>query len=467
MVRRHVGQLELTQLVLFGVVREPEALMDPTLRHIDELLEDEALVDQVLEVLRGRHRHSARRGRPGTPAEVVLRMLVLKHLRGWSYDQLEWEVTGNVVYRRFCRIDGGKVPDAKTLVRLGQLLAGPVLEGLFRRVVELAIEKKVTRGRRMRIDTTVVEAPIRYPTDSGLCADVVRVISRALRRLVDAGVQLPFALRNVRRSVMRRLQEIGDAARRRGEQAREALRKPYQGLLRITGRLIRQAQQALDEGRAQQEELGEQEQRLVERTLQRLQAIVPLAQQVTRQTRERVLRGVTRSADKLISLFEPWAQILRRGKPRHPTEFGALVKVQESEGGIVTDIGHVTEKADAPLLVPALEHHIEVFGHAPRLAATDRGFYSTEGDRRAREMGVRQPVIPKPGFRSQARIQYERQRWFRQGRAWRAGGEARIARLKNTFGMSRCRYHGETGLPRSIHWAAIANNLCAVASRLR
>ena len=126
MLRRRNGQRGLWEVLQFGDL-EPEKQMDPRLRCIDEVLKDDALVDAVLEAMRGRFPQSGRRGRRGTPAEVALRMLVLKHLKNWSYEQLEWEVKGNLVYRHFCRIDAGKVPDAKTMVRLGQLLEGPAL----------------------------------------------------------------------------------------------------------------------------------------------------------------------------------------------------------------------------------------------------------------------------------------------------------------------------------------------------
>jgi transposase, IS5 family len=170
-----------------------------------------------------------------------LRLLVLKHLKAWSYEQLEREVRGSVAYRHFCRIGGGTVPDAKTVVRLGQLLDGPARQDVLARVVAVAKERHVTRGRRLRIDTTVVEASIRHPTHSGLCADAVRVVSRAPRRLGQAGLTLPARVRDVRRSVRRRVYEIGQAMRRRGEAATPALQRPYRGLLRITGRLVRQA----------------------------------------------------------------------------------------------------------------------------------------------------------------------------------------------------------------------------------
>jgi IS5 family transposase len=435
MTRRHEPQLTIAQLVLFGVVvPRPEDLMDAMLRRIDGVLEDETLVEHVLAALRGRYPHSATRGRPGTPAEVVLRLLVLKHLRDWSYDDLEREVAGSIVYRRFCRIDGGKVPDAKTMVRLGQLLDGAVLRDLLGRVVAMAVEARVTRGRKVRIDTTVVEGPVRHPTDSGLCEDVVRVLRREMKRLVAAGVKLAFRLRNVGRSVGRRMREIAQAARRRGEAARKARKKPYRKLLRITGRFVRQAKSAVEAGREQLGGLRQEARAAAARALEKLATMLPRAKQVVRQTRARILRGVTDLPGKIVSVFEPHVQILRRGKPHKPTEFGTLVKVQEIEGGIVSDIDVVPEKADAPLLVPSIERHLSTFGHAPDTAATDRGFYSTDGEKRIRDLGVKHPAIPKPGHRSKERILYEKKRWFRRARAWRSGGEARISLLNTASG---------------------------------
>src|SRR5437899_11271271 len=162
MTRRRDGQRGLGEVVLFGLLGPPETLLDPTLRRIDALLEDEELVDGVWRALRARYPGSARRGRPSTPAEVVLRLLVLKHLKGWSYEQLEWEVRGSVAYRHFCRLGSGTVPDGKTLVRLGQLLEGDLLRAVHERVVGVAVERKVTRGRRLRVGTAVVEAQIRH-----------------------------------------------------------------------------------------------------------------------------------------------------------------------------------------------------------------------------------------------------------------------------------------------------------------
>jgi IS5 family transposase len=464
-VRVRHRQLLLAQVVLFGVVHDLESLVDPMLRRVDELLDDEALVETMLAALKRRRPNSATRGRKGTPAEVVLRMLVLRKVRNWTFEAVEREVRGNIGYRHFCRIGAESVPDATTLVRLEKALEGPELRALFDRVVAIAIERGITSGRKMRIDTTVVEAPIRHPTDSRLLEDSIRVLSRHVRRIASAGVRLLHPIRSTIRSVSRRAREIAQIAKQRGDEVKEALQKPYRGLLRITGRWIRTAEHAIAQAHAASAKLQIHARRSVERSIAILEAMLPRAQSVVRQTRARILRGVANSAEKIISIFEPYAQILRRGKPHQPTEFGLLVRVMEAEHGIVTDICEVPGKADAPLLVPAVERHIALFGAAPRVAATDRGFFSFEAEEKLRGLGVCTVAVPKPGYKSKERIEHERNRSFRRGRAWRAGGEARIAHLKHDFGMKRSRSKGTTGIYRSIHWAAIASNIHAIARR--
>jgi len=460
--KRRRGQTSFDDWFAFGGIPRPETLMDPVLKRIDPILDDASLVDSVFDALAKRHKQSARTGRPSTPAEVVLRLLVLKHLRSWSYEQLQWEVTGNYVYRRFCRIDGGAVPDAKTMVRYGQLLDGAVLQKVFDRVVEVARVRGVSKGRRLRVDTTVVEAPIHYPTDSSLCADSVRVLSREMEKLEEAGAKLPFVRTDVRRSLARRTLEIGYALRKRGDEAKEALVKPYRRLLKVTARITRQAIRARRAGLRAMKTARGKRRRALARAVCQLERFIPKSTQVIKQTRARVLRGIPNSDGKLLSIFESGARILRRGKLHKPNEFGSLVKVQEAEGGIVTDIALVDGHHDSQLLVPSVHRHIKVFGAPPIMVSTDRGFYSGAGVREIEALGVRRAVVPFPGYRSAKRIQHEHQRWFRRGRAWRAGGEARNSRLKHQFGMARSRYRGPSGTPRTMYWAAIANNLAAI-----
>jgi len=156
MVRRAYRQRSLVEVLL----PDADKLWDPTLRRIDTLLDDEVLVDRVAAALAQRHPERQRRGRLGTPAEVVLRMLVRKHLHDWSFDEGEREVRGSVVDRAFCRIDGERVPDAKTLLRLAHLLDEPVLKDLLAQWVARGRQRRIVRGRRLRVDTTVVETNI-------------------------------------------------------------------------------------------------------------------------------------------------------------------------------------------------------------------------------------------------------------------------------------------------------------------
>src|SRR6187200_441388 len=244
MIRKRAGQRSFSDAILFGAhIPDPKTLLDPVLRQLDEVLESDDLVDEVLDALRKRHPQSSRRGRPGTPAEVALRLLVLKHVRQWSFEELQWEVTGNVAYRAFCRIDSGKVPDAKTMIRINQAIDEATLQRVFERLVDEAKRRKVTRGRKMRVDTTVVETGVRYPLDSGLCEDVTRVACREMERVRAAGLPVPDTFRNVGRSVARRLYEIEQIGRRptSREAKLEALKHPYKRLIRITGRIVRQA----------------------------------------------------------------------------------------------------------------------------------------------------------------------------------------------------------------------------------
>src|SRR5438128_5412509 len=242
MVRRAYRQRSLVEVLL----PDADKLWDSTLRQIDALLDDDVLVDRVTEALAQRHPQSQCRGRLGTPAAVVLRMLVLKHLHDWSFDECEREVRGSLVYRAFCRIDGERVPDAKTLIRLARLLDEPVLKDVLARLVALGRERRVVRGRRLRVDTTVVETNIHYPTDATLLADGVRVLTRGLRRIGER-------VRERTRSVARRVFEIAQrsptasprtpAAIRAGSQGK--MKRLYQGLLRITRTVVRQAERAM------------------------------------------------------------------------------------------------------------------------------------------------------------------------------------------------------------------------------
>jgi IS5 family transposase len=209
------------------------------LRKIDTLLEEDAVIEVVAQGLEARWPQSRRRGRLGTPAEVVLRMLILKHLFDWSYDDLEREVRANLVYRMFTRIDAGDVPDAKTILKIARALGPEVIEQLHRQVVEVAKRAGVTHGRRFRIDTTVVETNVHYPTDSSLLQDGVRVLTRTMLRASAALGDARGRVRNRLRSVSRRALVISRQAR--SPETREALVRSYRQLMATTRAVMRDA----------------------------------------------------------------------------------------------------------------------------------------------------------------------------------------------------------------------------------
>jgi IS5 family transposase len=349
-------------------------------------------------------------------------------------------VKGNLVYRHFCRIDAGKVPDAKTMVRLGKLLDGDVLRAVFERVVQLGVKSRVARGGRMRIDTTVVETPIRYPSDSRLCEDVTEGVCRNIERLRSLGVTAPAGFRSVRRSVTRRVREITHVSRRpvARDEKRRALRRPYGRLLSITRRTIRHAEEAVRKAKRSRKPLPGR----ARRSVRNLERLARLGRKIVAQTKERVFKGNTKSSEKLVSIFEPHTKILRRGKAGKPTEFGQMVKVQEAEGGLITDVG-VVDGTDHALLVPAVERHKQVFGRVPRVVATDRGFFKTENVHCIEKMGVVCAAVPKPGYRSPSWLKRERQRTFRKARAWRE--RRRPARRDRRLSIPRPGFAGRGG----------------------
>ena len=435
------------------------------LRKIDTLLEAEAVIETVAQALEARWPQSRRRGRPGTPADVVLRMLILKHLFNWSDDDLEREVRANLVYRAFTRIDAGEVPDAKTILKIAGALGPEVIEQLHRQVVEVAKRAGVTHGRRFRIDTTVVETNVHYPTDSSLLQDGVRVLTRTMQRASAALGDRRGRVRDRRRSVGRRVLVIGRQAR--SPETREALVRSYRRLMATTRATVRDATTMVRRISQRLRTASLSVATTLTQARTRLQHMQPLVRRVLDQTRARLLGGDVHVPDKVLSVFEPHTEAIRKGKIAKPTEFGKLVTIQESEHQIITAYEvHDRRPADMTLWIPALDRHIAVFDRAPDIAAGDRGFASAKNEDAAVARGVRRVILPRPGRKTPARRAHERQRWFRRGQRWRVGCEGRISVIKRRHGLRRCRYHGTGGTARWVGLGVIANNLVSTATFL-
>jgi IS5 family transposase len=313
-------------------------LREDWMSHADAVLADESIVAVVYEALAKRHPKSRCRGRRGAPADLVLRLLVLKHIRNWSYEVLEREVRANLVYRDFTHVGGAKTPDAKTMGRWGVALGPQVLKQVHECIVRIARHKGITAGRRMRVDTTVVETDIHHPTDSTLLGDGVRVLTRIMRKITKIAGTAGTKLRDRSRSVKLRLLEIGRVARAKGPLNQDKLKQRYSLLLDTTSRVVGQAKRFSREvAQGVKRSSSAFKQVALEGLRQELDGMTSRVRQVMKQTRARIFRGNTRSEDKLLSLFEPSTEVIRKGKPGKPNEFGKMVKVQEAENQIITD----------------------------------------------------------------------------------------------------------------------------------
>src|SRR5271170_7762449 len=293
MTRRKQGQRVLWEGMIDEDVR---ALWEPWMIQADRLLEDDELIDRVYEAQGERHEHSATKGRSQTPAEMVLRLLLLKHVRNWSFDTLEREVRMNLSYRDFTRVGMGKVPDAKTLARIAQALGGEVIVELHRRLVEIAQEKGVIQGRKLRVDTTVVETNIHYPTDSSLLGDGARVLTRTMKKIEQkAGGKLKRKVRDRMRSVNRRTIAIATAGRHRGPEGEERRKKEYRELLRLSRQILNDTKRVM----AEMEHMPARRKKELRGLSDGLSAVSARMRQVLKQTKARIFEGLTQLPGKI------------------------------------------------------------------------------------------------------------------------------------------------------------------------
>lgn len=460
MTRRKQGQRVLWEGMIDEDVR---SLWEPWMVQADRLLEDEELIDRVFEAQGKRHEYSATKGRSQTPAEMVLRLLLLKHVRNWSFDTLEREVKLNLAYRDFTRIGMGKVPDAKTLARIAQALGGEVIAELHRRLVEMAQEEGVIQGRKLRVDTTVVETNIHYPTDSSLLGDGARVLTRTMKKIETQAGRLKRKVRNRTRSVSKRVIAIATASRHKGPEGEAKRKKQYRELLRYTRQILNDTKRVMTEV----DQIPAKKKRGLRGLCAHLTEMAGRVRQVVKQTQARVFGGITQLPGKIVSLFEPHSEIIRKGKASKPTEFGKMVQVQETENQIITHYDIFDRRpSDRDLLIGAVETHQRVLGRVPQLVTADAGYYSRAQEQAVEEKGVKWVAVPNRNTKSVDRKKKEHSRWFKKAQRWRTGCEGRISVLKRRHGLTRCRYRGSEGMKRWVGLGVMADTLISMGNVL-
>ncbi len=435
--------------------------MEPELAKIESYLDDEKLYQMIKRDLSKRWPKTLETGRNSTPVEVILRMLVVKRLYSYSYEDTERNVRDSLSLRQFCRVYLNDVPDDTTLLRQANLIQPKTLEKFNQRIMQLALERKVTRGRKLRTDGTVVESNICPPSDNRLLADSVRVLARSMVRarkaLKAVGENIQVKFEDFTQTAKQRSRQIGETLRTKTEAARTAGRQQYQELLDMTRETVEWARQT-------KMQLQKRSEPQAKRLAETLATFIPRAEQVMDQTVRRILQGEQVPAqEKIVSLFEAHTDIICRGKESKPVEYGHKVWLNEVEGGLVSHYRILDgNPPDEPQWKPSLKAHLATFQQPPVQASADRGLSSESNEELAHHLGVQHVIIPKRGYRSKPRKQFEHRAWFVKGRHWHAGVEGRISVLKRVHGLARCLAHGLSGFQCWVGWGIIAGNLAVL-----
>ena len=453
------------QPTLWDSILPAELLVLPVeLGQVDELLDDPVFFAPFAAYF------DARIGRPSIPMETYLRLMFLKFRYRLGYESLYREVSDSISWQRFCRIPfGTRVPHPTTLMKITTRCGDDAVTGLNEALLAKAVAAKLLRTDKVRADTTVVEAAVAYPTDSGLLAKAIGSMARTVVRIKAAGGATRTRSRDRRRSAGRRARSIAAKLKLRGEQQRDAAQAAVR---RITGELAAITEAAMGEAtavirnarRALRSAKGHRKGQL-HRAINRLDNLVGHAERVVAQTRSRLAGVMPESASRVVSLHDVDARPIRKGRLGKPVEFGYKAQIVDNSDGVILDHNvEVGNPADAPQLVPAIERITARTGHAPRAVTADRGYGQASVEHDLHELGVRSVAIPRASKPSAARREFEHRRAFREKVKWRTGAEGRINHIKRSYGWNRTELTGINGARTWCGHGVFAHNLVKIGT---
>jgi IS5 family transposase len=453
------------QPTLWDAVLPPELLVLPgELGRVDALLDDPVFFAPFAAYF------DARIGRPSIPMETYLRLMFLKFRYRLGFETLCREVADSISWQRFCRIPfGTRVPHPTTLMKLTRRCGEAAVAGLNESLLTKAVSEKLLRTDKVRADTTVVEAAVAYPTDSGLLAKAVGTMARTVARIKAAGGATHTQARDRRRSAGRRARSIASKLRLRGAQQRD---EAQAAVARITGELAGIAESAMRDAevvvrnarRALRTVTGVRRGRL-HRAINDLETVVARTRRVVAQTRSRLAGVMPDSASRMVSFHDVAARPIRKGRLGKPVEFGYKAQVVDNADGIILDhsveLGNPT---DGPQLAPAIERITQRVGHAPRSVTADRGYGQASVEARLHELGVRSVAIPRASKPSAGRRQFEHRKAFRAKVKWRTGCEGRINHLKRSYGWNRTELTSINGARTWCGHGVFAHNVVKIST---
>jgi IS5 family transposase len=425
------------------------------LERVDRLLDDEAFFTPY------RAHFSPLFGRPSIPIETYLRMMYLKFRYRLGYESLCKEVADSISWSRFCRVPlGSAVPHPSTLEKITTRCGHEVIGQLNTALLAKARDNRVLRTDALRADTTVVEANVHYPTDSGLLIDAVHALTNLVRRVQKAGGAVRTGLRDRRRAAARRGREISASLKRWSGEAQEAVAAVTAELTKISAATIAEATEVVRNARRSIRARGELASGRLVALVSDLEVMLERSERVLAQARERLAGGMPESSSRLVSLHDPDARPIKKGRLGKPVEFGYKAQILDNIDGVVVDHSvHIGAVPDPGLLVPAVKRIVATLARAPRLVTADHIYGEARVEKELTELGVKRVVIPRLGKPGAERRAAEHKRSFRRYVKWRTGCEGRISVLKHRYGWDRSRLDGFEGTSTWLGLGTFAHNL--------
>jgi transposase, IS5 family len=449
------------QPTLWDAIIPPELLELPEqLAKVDRLLDDERFFAPFVS-----HFHPSE-GRPSIPMETYLRLMFLKYRYRLGYEPLVAEVADSLTWRRFCRIPlGARVPHPTTLMKITTRCGPQAVEQLNDTLLAQAAEAKLVRMHKVRTDTTVVEADVAYPTDSGLLAKAVTRISATVKKVKAAGGATRTTTRDRSRSAGKRARSIAANLKRRSGEARDEVKRTTADLAMLAGTATTEAQRVIANAKRALRRQGAAVSGKLARAVHDLETLVERTGKIIVQTRTRLAGETPPGASRVVSLHDPDARPIVKGRLGKPVEFGYKAQITDNADGLVLDYDvHAGNPPDAELLVPAIARTVRRVGKVPKAVTADRGYGEARVEDQLTELGVAKVVIPRKGKPSAVRREVEQQRPFRRLVKWRTGAEGRISVLKRGYQMDRTRIDGIDGARTWVGHGILAHNLVHLAA---
>jgi len=415
----------------------PEELrkLPEELARVDILLQDERLMEPFL------RRFNQTQGRPGIPISTYLRLMYLKFRYKLGYETLVAEVSDSIAWRRFCGIGyQQRVPDASTLIKLTHKFGDETLAEIHGLIIDNLRQRKLVRGRKIRTDTTVVASDIHYPTDAGLLFDGLRRLRQKLITVPGIGLRLGRTMTKAKKLIF----SIAQSLRKPDAKSRERVKTINRKILRIVRRTVIKVKRVLRRVKDP-------------RVRGHLETTLGLTDRVADQSEERLAGG--KPKDRLVSLADPGARPIVKGKLDKPVEFGRTGQVTQDESGYFTQYGvHNGNPGDTTLLPGTINEHDRQFPGALKTLAADMGFSSLENRELLKTRGVRVGMAWRGDAPPNIRAKQQRA-WFKALMAFRAGIEGSLSFLNRKFGLKRSMFRGDIGTGIWVGWVVIAANL--------